>query len=253
MNNPNDETLMAFADGALEGPEAERIAGLARSDPAIAQRIEMFRDSRRLVADALKPLAAEPVPAELDAAVRNLIANHATAPEDGTGTVVAFPQHRATQRPLSRWTLPLAASLAAIAVGTGGFMLGQKSSRGDAAAFAAVGDPLPADVTAVLASAASGSETRAGEARMRLVATVMAQDGSVCREFEIDIQASARTAAGVACRNAGEWRLVAAVAAVAGDGGYAPASSLTALDAYLDAIGASEPLSTEEEREALTK
>ena len=55
----------------------------------------------------------------------------------------------------------------------------------------------------------------------------------------------------VACNAAGEWLISFAVSAPGDAGGYAPASSTEALDAYLSAIEAGEPLSAEEEAAAL--
>ena len=57
----------------------------------------------------------------------------------------------------------------------------------------------------------------------------------------------------VACRSGDEWRVSFAVVAPGDAGGYAPASSAEALDAYLSAIEAGEPLSAEDEAEALAE
>jgi hypothetical protein len=56
----------------------------------------------------------------------------------------------------------------------------------------------------------------------------------------------------VACHGGGAWDVPFTVAAGQADGGYAPASSLEALDAYLAAVGAGPPLEPAAEREALS-
>ena len=56
----------------------------------------------------------------------------------------------------------------------------------------------------------------------------------------------------VACRSEEQWQVRFTVAAAGADDGYAPASSLEALDAYLSAIGAGEPLSVDNEQTVLT-
>ena len=55
----------------------------------------------------------------------------------------------------------------------------------------------------------------------------------------------------VACRADGAWSVRFAVVAPVRDGGYAPASSMEALDAYLASAGAHEPLSPADEAAAL--
>jgi hypothetical protein len=57
----------------------------------------------------------------------------------------------------------------------------------------------------------------------------------------------------VACRQAEEWRVAIAIDAPAGTDGYAPASSLAALDAFLGAIEASAPMTLDEEAAALAR
>lgn len=54
------------------------------------------------------------------------------------------------------------------------------------------------------------------------------------------------------CNEEGEWRVRFAVNADAGEG-YSPASSSEALEAYLSAVQAAEPLTAEEEAQALRK
>jgi hypothetical protein len=88
--------------------------------------------------------------------------------------------------------------------------------------------------------------------RFRAIATFRDDNGDLCREFELD-SADRSTVVSVACNTAGEWRVSFAVTAPGDAGGYAPASSTEALDAYLRAIEAGEPLTSEEEAEALSE
>ncbi|MEM9107199.1 MAG: anti-sigma factor, partial [Pseudomonadota bacterium] len=73
---------------------------------------------------------------------------------------------------------------------------------------------------------------------------------TLCREFEVD-RTDNSTIVAVACRADTQWEYRFTVVAGQTNSGYAPASSLEALDAYLNAVGASDPLSPEDEAAAL--
>ena len=84
-----------------------------------------------------------------------------------------------------------------------------------------------------------------------MIASFRDVDDQLCREFEID-RPDRTTFVSVACRAGGTWSVQFTVAAASqNDSGYAPASSLEALDAYLQAVGAGEPLSEAAEKAAL--
>jgi anti-sigma factor RsiW len=88
----DDETLMAYADGALDAPAAQRVAKATRADAALAARVETFRRTAALARAALAPVVDEPVPARLVAAVR----------ETKAGNVVALkPRSVVFRRPLA--------------------------------------------------------------------------------------------------------------------------------------------------------
>ncbi len=103
-----DEMLMAYADGELENGERERIARLAAGDPAIAARIARFGASRVAARKAFAADHMEPVPASLIAAV--------------TGGPIAPTRPASTRWQQALW--PVAACLA-LAIGAGGYWLGQ--------------------------------------------------------------------------------------------------------------------------------
>lgn len=258
MQRPSDEDLMAYADGEMPAAQAESLARLIATDETLRQRVEMFRQSRSLVAGTLKPLADTPVPDSLEKSIRDMIAkSSAAAPAaamgDGdAGNVVAFkpkPAQAAARTPRP-WSMPLAAAIAAAVAGIGGYAAGLSGGTVSPSGVM-VGSLLPADIGIALDTTAAGGEARREGHRIRLIASVKTQDGTLCREFEIDSLQTAQTMAGIACRDAGQWRLDIAVAAPASESGFAPASSLSALDSYLAAIGASEQLSAEEESSAL--
>jgi hypothetical protein len=243
---PTDEELMALADNMLTGEREAEVTAMAAADPAVAKRVEMFRQSAMLVKRAAGPLADEPVP---DALRKSIEAKIAAAREPAPNVVPfrAKPSAPKVQRP---WALPLAASIAAVVAGVAGYSLRGGEISG-ALQQIVIGQPLPRALAEKLATAASGEEMQVDGGRLRIVTSVFDGDKVLCREFEYDAPA-ADTVIAVACRapTAG-WLTKLAIAASASETGYAPASSTTAADAYLDAVGASEPLSAADEKAAL--
>ncbi len=63
--NPNDETLMAYADGEL--PQAQRalLEQALSTDEALRQRVQVLRQQRSRLAAAFHPVLDEPVPDRL--------------------------------------------------------------------------------------------------------------------------------------------------------------------------------------------
>jgi hypothetical protein len=97
----------------------------------------------------------------------------------------------------------------------------------------------------------SGERTNVAGGQFVAIASFRTADGDLCREFEFDA-ADRTTLVSVACRDGAAWDLRLAVVAPSADAsGYAPASSMETLDAYLMAIGADAPLSAEEEAAAI--
>jgi hypothetical protein len=142
-----------------------------------------------------------------------------------------------------------AACIAGI-IGAGAGLMAGGNALPEGLQIADVGrEPL----TAALNEVASGDEAtlRGESARFRAIASFRDAAQNLCREFELDM-ASGSTLVSVACRDA-DWVVRFAVTTAGNDGGYAPASSSEALEAYLTAIQAGSPLSDTEEKAALKK
>ncbi len=246
----SDETLMAYADGELDAETMAAVEAAMQSDPVIADRVALFDLSRQRLADGLGE--PEPVSAELLASVKALADKHnakAQDPKTPETSVVAFPTPAARARTQPRWQLPLAASIALLV----GLSLGPLlpwPDNNDTQQIALTGLDTPGLATA-LATIPSGEEIALADgSSLRPIASFQDGGGTLCREFELD-QASGETLVSVACHQEGSWSLRFAVAAGQNDDGYAPASSLDALDGYLTAIEAGAPLSVEAEADAL--
>ena len=247
---PSDADLMAYADGALDAESTARIGALISSDPDLQATVAMYRRSRELVLEARAALDGEPLPDALRQSIERMVAQSAT-PADNVVALRPKPSAAAPvrQRP---WTMPLAASLVAVIGGAVGFMAGRSADGDGAAALAAVGTHLPPAVASQLASRESGSEAVLAEGTLRVIASVRNKDGTLCREFELD-SSSGQAIVGIGCRDGAGWRLDIAVAAPVTAEGYAPASSLSAIDSYLETIGASDALAPADEKAALSE
>jgi anti-sigma factor RsiW len=250
----DDEILMAFADGELDEAAAAEVERAMETDDDLAMRVALFMETRARAREAMAPMLDQPVPEALRRSIEDMVARHGGG-DTQTAEVVAFRPAANDRRPSiarSRWIAPIAASTVAVLAGVAGYWLGSASPARQDAGLAVAGlsvNGLPA----ALDGTPSGDEIvlAGSDARFRAIATFEDGDGGLCREFEVDMPSQA-TLVSVACRQAGDWAVSFVVVADSGADGYAPASSLDALDAYLSAIGAGEPLDDDDEREALS-
>lgn len=227
-----DEELMAFADGALDEPRFTEIAVALETDPALAERLEQLVVGGSAAKALYGPLADTPVPPELRDSVEAAIA---------ASTVVPF------RRSAPRWMpMAIAAAVATLLVGPIAYLAGRGTGT---APLIAVGQPVAPVLAAELGRLPSGAEVRLADATIRPIASFTDAASKLCREFELD---AALTTVAVACREADQWRVAIAIDAPPAGDGYAPASSLAALDAFLQSIEAGPPLSPTAEVEALT-
>ncbi|MGP1356283.1 hypothetical protein [Roseicyclus sp.] len=237
----DDTVLMAYADGALDADAARRIEAAAKADPEIAARIDMFRQTGALLGALGAAREVEPLP---DTLVRNVEQTLARARSDDT--VVAFPRPRPTWRPAA-----LAASLALVAGALGG-IVATLSWQGPETGARSLTLLDTAGLAEVLDSLPAGASGPAGDGEVTIIASFLTGDGAFCRELELDV-ASGGTIVSVACREDDAWTArFAMVTQDSGAEGYAPASALATLDAFLGTIGAGAPLSPEEEATRLS-
>jgi hypothetical protein len=210
-----DETLMAFADGTLPDAEAERIAAALDADPALAERVALLADGRRIAARAFRDVLDEPVPARLLAA-----ATPAEAP--------------ANDNRRRGWRVAAMAAAAGLLLGA---FLGTQLPGG-APEDAGL---LPARVAAALDGPGGGGVTIAG--------THLAEGGVYCRHFAMPDGTG--TMQGLACRDPEGWRLRVAVARNAEGGSFQPASADDPVIAeVLERLGAGPVLDPAAEAEA---
>lgn len=253
----SDELLMAFADGELDPSQTTKIEAALAEDETLAERLAVFIESRQGAALALAPLLNQPVPSNLQANIEAMVAASETEQADTAETtqptnVVAFPT--GIRRFLPSYELAAAASIALVVGGVIGFSLsGNVRSQTDVVVASSLTELSRADVVVAMTSLASGDQITLGDgSRFRAIASFEDENGTFCREVEVD-NPDVSTIVAVTCAENAIWNVRFTVVAASVENGYAPASSLEALDAYLQAVGAGEPLSAEAEKSALAR
>lgn len=234
----SDETLMAYADGELDGPARADIERAMRSDPALAARVAQHQALRSDVFAAFAPIADEPVPPSLLAAAM-------------PGKVSDLGAARAARSEgRRRWAWPewgaIAASLS-VGVLVGSLVLGGGVRSGGVpgadAGAGAVGNELAALRGAEGTPVAQGrlakalSTQLAGAAQkdgVKIGVTFASIDGQLCRSFV------AGESAGLACRSGEQWKLAMLAEVAKGApgeyqqaGSAMPAAVLEAIDARI--------------------
>lgn len=191
------ETMMAFVDGELTPEEERRVAAEIAANSALAAYVEQQRALRARLSADFAPVLAAPVPEQFEHMILN-------APRQAKMPQKPFQWLFARADSL-RVGIPLAAAAAGIAIGigitswfsTGGIIEntgGSRVARGDLAA--ALSTQLAAD------------QPQASD--VRVTVSFVNHDGDFCRSFQTSEARSAM--AGIACRQQGEWRIVATAA-----------------------------------------
>jgi hypothetical protein len=239
----DDETLMAYADGETDADTTARIDGALAADARLAARLAVFIESRAAVSAAFAPKLSEPVPDKLLSAVRQMAETSAAS----RANVVSLGERRIARR--GAWAPTAIAASLALALGLGAGWGLRDPGEGGLLQMAALDDPAVAAALAELPS--GGTQDLAAGDRLRAIASFQSADGALCREFEHD-RTGGGTIVAIACHEGGTWALKLAIAA-GSEGGYAPASSLETLDAWLVSTEAGQPLSEADEAAALAK
>ncbi|NVD40160.1 anti-sigma factor [Ensifer sp. HO-A22] len=257
-----DEILMAFADGELDDETMRLIEAALETNDELMARVALFMETRVASSDALKPLLDEPVPDQLVEKVRAMAAEAAARddairiadPVDESAradNIIDFrrpePTAQTPRRP-SQVMMALAASLLIVVGGVAGYLAGGAGQMDPGSPQ--VAGLVDVAVSGILDQRASGEEIAIGDGRVRLVSTFEASGEQICREYEMK-RPDQPDFVSVACRSAGGWQTQLAIVTAETGEGFAPASSLETVDAYLTSIGAGAPLEAEAEKKAL--
>jgi hypothetical protein len=240
----SDEILMAFADGELEDPVEATVEQAMLRDPAVTKRVVDFLRTRRLVRAASLKEVTPDVPAELRAAVLAQIdRSESRGAAPGLSEQGLLPG-RVKWRVVA---VAMAASLATIAIATTGYLVGRQGLLAQQATgpIAHLGDP---QISHLLSESVSGQEQTLPAGRLRVISTYRMADGSLCREFKLQVRSG--TADAVACRRDG-WIVTFALASATTNSAYVPSDGADLMTAYLQNAGAGQPLVDADELKAL--
>jgi len=236
----DDATIHAYVDGVLDHEAAARLVADSVNDAALAARIARQREVRTLLRAAFDPVLDEPIPQRLHDAVAGPGPSAVVEP---IGAARKQPSRAPRQWLLREWGA-VAASLAF------GFLVGSLLFRGSSTLpFETTDGRLVAagDLDAALSTQLAGPAPESASASIGL--SFRADDGRYCRTFSLEAGAT-----GLACRTNGRWavELLEAAEPAARDGFRQASSELSpAMLSAITALGASEPLTTEEERRQL--
>lgn len=259
---PTDDVLVAFADGALDADAAAAVAKHLEGDAEARAFVRALNDSADLAKHAFDEALNAPASAKLVNTIMNGTAAQSVAPPQAT-SVVPIPRRQRFAQPQA---MALAACLALLIGGVGGFQFGKRtgiSTTGeDGVAVGLVGGGTT--LRQALESVASNepvSLSTPGDAKaeMMIVATFRDATGRICRELEVTGgDAAGSITAAVACRQAdGNWLVEGAVRMAASpaapDHDFTPAKGdkTSAIEGVLNAIGAKRALGPADEQQLL--
>lgn len=219
--NFSDETLMAYADGELDGPQRSAVERAMRDDPAVALAVERHRALRAEVFAAYAGVLDEPVPQRLHVRAASSVVSLDAARQARAKVTPAAPAPR-------RWSWPqwgaIAASLVAGVLAGGAWLGGPGEAwvSADAGGQLVAGKALAQALDTQLASAT-------GQGAVRIGISFASRNGAYCRSFQL------QGSAGLACRDGDRWRVPVLKESTAGGGDYRQAASATPA-AVLEAI-----------------
>jgi hypothetical protein len=230
--NLTDEVLCAYLDGELSPEARAALEHQLLSEPGARVRLDRLRDSD----DRLRRAFALPAAAAVDPLVRLLRA-------DSPDNVVPMRASR-FRRYVAPVGLALAATVAGLAIG-----FGWRGAIEAPVVNTASGLALSEKLEKALDHNLSG-RPRAG---MKVLFTFLRDDGVPCRQFEV--ASGAVAAEGVACRNPGKrWQVSAWREMPRAVDGYRTAGGdESPIEAVVDALDASGPLSPTDEAALIAK
>jgi len=243
-----DEEVFAFVDGELPPEAMARIEAAMATDPQLALRVETQRSLRRLLSGphagaarrAASEAAVSPAPAPLKSAPKPAEVIAFPGPQAKAKAAKPKPKPREPKAPRSTgpgggpgWIAMTACLVLGLVVGRFAAPPPVTLSGVDDAPPLAAGPLVQA-----LAGATTGATTGQGAGPVRIALTFKNRDGVYCRAYQATGPAPS---AGVACREAGGWK-VRMIAPAGPAGAGVPAAVMAAANGMivgqpLDAAG----------------
>jgi hypothetical protein len=209
----SDEVLMAYADGELDTASREQVQDAINKDPEVARRVASYRVLRDALRSSFDPVLGERVPDRLVTAAR------ARSQVPVESRVVALFPNRPAARLWPKW----AALAASFVLGALALQFGT-SLRRPASITEQHGQLLASGaLEQALSNQLTGTQTQ--RAPVQIGVSFRSKGGHYCRTFQLR---EATSLAGLACNEAGNWKLeilARAEAASANNPEYRPAGS----------------------------
>jgi hypothetical protein len=216
-----DEELMAYADGELDEARRQQIQDAIRSDPEVARRVDAHRALRDSLRAGFDPVLREPVPDRLIATARS----RTTQPDAGTkppepqtdaGTKPperhrsdappkpreSQPDTRSNVVPLRGRNVPAPSRPKWIALAAS-FLLGALALQLGLRYFSAPGLTPRGELSAQVQQALSNqlASSQSTQTELKVGVSFLSKTGHYCRTFTL------QTLAGLACNDAGDWKV----------------------------------------------
>lgn len=253
MMRLDEETLNAYADGALDAEAHAKVESHLKSDAAAREHLAKLRRANTLAAQAFDAPMHEPVPQALIDTIRGRSDRNARRE-----AMVRLQSRRFRPSSVRAYAMPLAAAVVlALGIGAGLFFARHPAQTLEQLALGPV--QAESQLHRVLEHHPSGRflDIDGGHAgRLGVVATFRDRNGRACREVEVLPAGTDQQplAAGVACRGAqGGWvmegaaRVAQAPSATGRNFEPSGVAEKDVLDGLLGMLGAQAALSPEEE------
>ncbi len=252
----SDEILIAYVDDELDEPARAEVEQAARTDAALARRIQAHRRLRARIEPIFGDLISEAPPERLLTAAGG--GSRGPAPvidlAQARAKVQAERAAKAPRKSAPPWMIWAGVAACMLIVAGGAYQMAPQPGSGPDAGGASPGALMaPRAVATALDGQLAADPAQPGQL-VRVGLSFRSQDGHDCRTFAVQAKPGF---SGLACREAQGWRLRMAVADAgpapgAGGGGYRTAASDTPapiLDAVQGLI-AGAPFDARQEAEA---
>lgn len=246
---PDDATLMAYADGELDPVERAAVEAAIATDPELAERVAAHRALRNQVNAHFAPVMEEDVPDRFRAllAAAEPAVDTAGAEDARVVDLASFRDQQRRAAPVAARRLPAWANLTALAatlvlgIAVGRFVVG---TNGGPIQLRDGGVQAGGELAMALDKGLA-SQPSTDVAATRIGLTYKDRDGRFCRSFD------SAALSGIACREAGAWRVEQAVGGQRHDNAYRQASSGDSrIMAGVTDMIAGAPLDAQQERAA---
>lgn len=208
-----DETLMAYADGALENSERLRVEAILAANPDQQRRLEPYIVTRAALQSLMSEALTSTVPDRLVATVMTAPIGNGVAGQRPTPRAESFFTRLRTalfpELPAFAGSMALAATVAAIAgLGFASARLMQATQPGSQNVAVNGGEAIArGSLQAALDATPSMQELQQGTVRVRPVQTFRDVAGHFCRQYSLKREGGDEIA-GFACRKSdGNWSI----------------------------------------------